>query len=78
MGGGGENVLYSGWPAATLASTDQSQEQTHYTDKKHLQTWPKIAWGWRGVWVQRGALLRVTALETQEKQIFVISGCCVT
>ena len=61
------------WPLQT-----RRQEQTHSPDKKHLQTWPNIAWGWRGVWVQRGALLRVTALETQEKQIFVISGCCVT
>ena len=61
------------WPLHT-----RCQEQTHYTDKKHLQIWPNIAWGWGGVWVQRGALLRVTALETQEKQIFVILGSCVT
>ena len=58
----------------------RSQEQTQYTDKKHLQTWSNISWCWGGGWdaVQNDALLRVTALETQEKQIFIILGSCVT
>ena len=28
----------------------RSQEQTQYTDKKHLQIWSNIAWCWGGGW----------------------------